>query len=90
MVAGIVHGSPSAHLRMVPRSIFPERKIGRLEDGFEASFLVLEGDPLEDVANTQRIALRVKRGELLFPREPELPPIGVLGQLSPETGSPTR
>ena len=59
-----------------PRSIFPGRKIGSLADGYEASFLVLEGDPLEDFANTQRIALRVKQGRILLPREPEFPPMG--------------
>ena len=63
-----------------PRSIFPEREIGRLADGYEASFLVLQGDPLEDLANAQRIALRVKQGELLFPRDPELEPLGASGR----------
>lgn len=62
-----------------PQSIFPERRIGRLADGYEASFLVLEGDPLADFANTQRIALRVKQGRLLFPPVPEFPPLGVPG-----------
>lgn len=71
---------PLTLLRMwcidTPRSIFPERRIGGLDDGYEASFLVLEGDPLEDFANTQRIALRMKQGQMLFPREPSFPPLG--------------
>lgn len=46
-------------------TIFPERKIGRLADGYEASFLVLDGNPLADFANTGRIVMRVKRGRLL-------------------------
>ena len=29
MVAGMVHGSPSAIFLMVPRRIFPERVLGR-------------------------------------------------------------
>ena len=45
-----------------PRAIFPNRRIGRLRDGHEASFLVLEGDPLADFANTGRIVRRVKQG----------------------------
>ena len=57
-----------------PRAIFPARKIGRLQAGYEASFLVLEGDPLEDFAFAQRIALRVKQGQMLFPRDPVFPP----------------
>lgn len=46
-------------------TIFPGRKIGRLRDGYEASFLVLAGDPLEDFANTGKIEMRFKQGELL-------------------------
>ena len=48
-----------------PRTIFPARKIGSLEEGYEASFLALEGDPLADWAATGRIKLRVKRGVVL-------------------------
>ncbi|HZI16976.1 MAG TPA: amidohydrolase family protein [Pyrinomonadaceae bacterium] len=46
-------------------TIFPGRRIGRLKDGYEASFLVLAGDPLRDFANTGRIEMRFKQGELL-------------------------
>jgi imidazolonepropionase-like amidohydrolase len=45
-----------------PQAIFPNRRIGSIADGFEASFLVLSGDPLTDFRNTQRITMRVKRG----------------------------
>jgi imidazolonepropionase-like amidohydrolase len=46
-------------------TIFPKRKIGRLKEGYEASFLVLAGDPLKDFANTGRIEMRFKQGEVL-------------------------
>ena len=46
-------------------TIFPKRKIGHLKDGYEASFLVLTADPLKDFANTGKIEMRVKQGELL-------------------------
>lgn len=46
-------------------TIFPRRKLGRLANGYEASFLVLDGDPVADFANVQKIALRVKQGRLL-------------------------
>ena len=59
-----------------PRAIFPQRKIGRLADGFEASFLVLEGDPLADAANLEHIAMRVKQGHSLIPRDTKLPALG--------------
>lgn len=46
-------------------TIFPGRKIGHLKPGYEASFLVLSGDPLLDFTNVQKIELRIKQGELL-------------------------
>lgn len=46
-------------------AIFPRRKIGRLKEGYEASFLVLSNDPLQDFTNVQKIERRVKQGELL-------------------------
>ena len=46
-------------------TIFPRRKLGRLDDGFEASFLVLEGNPLDDFRSVERIFLRVKEGQRL-------------------------
>jgi imidazolonepropionase-like amidohydrolase len=46
-------------------TIFPQRKIGHLKEGYEASFLVLGGDPLQDFNNVGKIEMRVKQGELL-------------------------
>lgn len=46
-------------------TIFPKRKIGHLKEGYEASFLVLSGNPIQDFRNVQRIEMRVKQGELL-------------------------
>jgi imidazolonepropionase-like amidohydrolase len=48
-----------------PRTIFPDRKLGELRPGFEANFLVLGADPLDDPANLHRISLRVKAGRVL-------------------------
>lgn len=62
-----------------PRAIFPGRRIGRLEEGYEASFLVLVGNPIASPlfalpegglgeplqGVTQRIRLRVKQGRIL-------------------------
>ncbi|MEM8636125.1 MAG: amidohydrolase family protein [Pseudomonadota bacterium] len=44
---------------------FPDRKIGKLDDGFEASFLALGGNPLEDFSYTNEILLRFKDGRVL-------------------------
>ncbi len=45
-----------------PQTIFPTRKIGRLENGYEASFIVLDGNPVEDFAHSEQINYRFKQG----------------------------
>nr|WP_299346172.1 amidohydrolase family protein [Allomuricauda sp.] len=48
------------------KTIFPNRKIGRLKDGYEASFLVLDKNPLEDISNIkENITLKVKQGTII-------------------------
>jgi len=54
-----------------PRTIFPKRQIGALREGYEASFLALEGDPLKDFRNVRRIKVRFKQGFLLEPQRGE-------------------
>jgi imidazolonepropionase-like amidohydrolase len=48
-----------------PRAIFPQRRVGCLADGCDASFLALSRDPSADFSSTRRIALRMKDGRLL-------------------------
>jgi hypothetical protein len=48
-----------------PATIFPERKIGRLQEGYEASFLVLKKNPLENFEHVATISMRVKQGHRL-------------------------
>jgi cytosine/adenosine deaminase-related metal-dependent hydrolase len=50
-----------------PRTIFPRRRLGGLDAGYEASFLVLGCDPIAEIACVERIAMRVKQGFLLPP-----------------------
>ena len=45
-----------------PETVFPKRKIGELKPGYEASFLVLRGNPLERWAEVHDIRERWKRG----------------------------
>jgi imidazolonepropionase-like amidohydrolase len=49
------------------RTIFPKRNIAALKDGYEATFLALEGNPLEDLQNVRKIKFRFKQGALLEP-----------------------
>ena len=44
------------------RAIFPDRKIGQLQEGYEASFLALENNPVDDWSNVARIKARFKQG----------------------------
>lgn len=52
-------------IESTPQTIFPNRKIGRLQEGYEASFLVLEGNPLENFERIKNIRLRFKQGVFL-------------------------
>ena len=45
-----------------PQAIFPERKIGRFENGYEASFLVLPDNPLNNFLKMRAIQFKVKNG----------------------------
>ena len=45
-----------------PAAMFPGRKIARFEEGYEASFLALAGNPLKDFNQVQAIRLRFKQG----------------------------
>jgi len=61
--------SPAELLRIAtqdtPRAIFPKRRLGCFEAGCDASFLVLAGDPLQDLAAVEQPLLRVKQGRIL-------------------------
>lgn len=53
------------------QTIFPNRKIGRLEEGYEANFIVLQGNPILDFQQVRHITFRVKEGvQLLLDRKP--------------------
>lgn len=47
------------------RTIFPTRKIGALREGHEASFLVLNGNPISDFSSIRNIEHRFKQGEFI-------------------------
>ena len=46
------------------KTIFPRRKVSALREGYEGSFIALDGNPLEDLEAVTRIKLRVKQGSL--------------------------
>ena len=48
-----------------PQTIFPKRKLGELKPGYEASFLVLKANPLEQWSAVHSITARWKQGQPL-------------------------
>jgi len=48
-----------------PRAIFPKRKIGKIEDGYEASFIVLSDNPLVNILKIRAISFKVKNGKVI-------------------------
>ncbi|MEJ7861077.1 MAG: amidohydrolase family protein [Pyrinomonadaceae bacterium] len=48
-----------------PQTIFPNRRIGRLQQGYEASFIVLASNPLNNFGEVKNIKLRFKQGHLI-------------------------
>ncbi|HLO38698.1 MAG TPA: amidohydrolase family protein [Lacibacter sp.] len=49
-----------------PKAIFPNRKIASLQEGYEASFLILPQNPLENFEHAYHINQRVKQGVVLW------------------------
>ena len=47
-----------------PRAIFPGRKIGKIEEGYEANFLALSDNPLQNLLKIRLSAFKVKNGQL--------------------------
>ncbi len=48
-----------------PQAIFPNRKIGKLQSGYEASFITLADNPLKNFDTVKKIGLRFKQGFLI-------------------------
>jgi hypothetical protein len=50
-----------------PQAIFPRRRIGGLKDGYEANFVVLGADPLQEMNAVKDVRMVFKGGEQLKP-----------------------
>ena len=48
------------------QATFPHRKVGKLQDGYEANFLVLDRDPAANLDDLSSILMRVKQGRRIF------------------------
>jgi imidazolonepropionase-like amidohydrolase len=48
------------------RLLYPNRKIGQLMEGYEASFITLDENPIDNWKSLQKIDLKIKQGQLLI------------------------
>jgi imidazolonepropionase-like amidohydrolase len=53
------------YCRLTTQSIFPKRKIGEIKEGYEASFLVLNENPLLNIEAIKKIEGRIKKGRII-------------------------
>jgi len=51
--------------RATPQSIFPKRKIGEVKEEYEASFLVLNENPYNNIEAIKSIDIKVRQGLIL-------------------------
>jgi imidazolonepropionase-like amidohydrolase len=55
-----------ASLTTNPAAYFKAEKSGRVEKGFDADLVVLEGDPAGDVKNLARVAYTIRAGKVIY------------------------
>lgn len=64
-----VYDQPSLLKMLVedtPLVIHPNRKLGAIKEGYEASFIVVERDPLKDLDALRNVRLLIRQGETLL------------------------
>lgn len=57
-----------ASLTTNPAGYFKAAKKGRVEAGFDADLVVLDGDPMTDVRNLAKIAFTIRAGQVIYQR----------------------
>ena len=55
-----------ASLTTNPAGYFKAAKKGRVEAGFDADLVVLEGDPMTDVRNLAKVAFTIRAGQVIY------------------------
>jgi imidazolonepropionase-like amidohydrolase len=55
-----------ASLTTNPAAYFKAEKSGRVEEGFDADLVVLEGDPAADVKNLAKVAYTIRAGKVIY------------------------
>jgi imidazolonepropionase-like amidohydrolase len=57
-----------ASLTTNPARYFKAAKKGKVEQGFDADLVVLDGDPMADVRNLAKVAFTIRAGEVIYRR----------------------
>jgi imidazolonepropionase-like amidohydrolase len=55
-----------ASLTTNPATYFKVAKRGKVEQGFDADIVVLEGDPLADVRNLAKVVYTIRAGQIIY------------------------
>jgi imidazolonepropionase-like amidohydrolase len=55
-----------ASLTTNPAQYFKAARKGRVEQGFDADFAVLDGDPMTDVSNLAKVAYTIRAGQVIY------------------------
>ena len=55
-----------ASLTTNPAAYFKAAKKGRIEQGFDADFVVLDGDPIADIRNLAKVAYTIRAGLVIY------------------------
>ena len=55
-----------ASLTTNPALYFKAAKKGKVEKGFDADLVVLDGDPVADVRNLAKVAYTIRAGEVIY------------------------
>jgi imidazolonepropionase-like amidohydrolase len=55
-----------ASLTTNPAGYFKAAKKGKVEQGFDADLVILEGDPIADVRNLAKVATTIRAGQVIY------------------------
>ncbi len=55
-----------ASLTTNPAHYFKAARKGKIESGFDADFVVLDGDPIADVGNLAKVAYTIRAGQIIY------------------------
>jgi imidazolonepropionase-like amidohydrolase len=59
-----------ASLTTNPAAYFKAEHKGRVEKGFDADLVVLDGDPVEDVKSLAKVKYTIRAGKIIYQKEP--------------------